>query len=312
MIANDTHVVLGASGGAGHAIASALHDAGYPTRAVNRSGAPDLDPEIEQRTADITDLDSVRRAVEGASVVYMAAQPAYDRWSSEFVPMLETVIRATADEDAKLVMVDNLYAYGPGHDAMTERSEHRATDAKGTVRIEMIEMLLAAHERGDLRVAIGQASDYFGPRSDNSAITVLAIQPAAGRGALRWMGSLDTDHSVAYLPDIARAYVTLGTSEAADGRAWILPHGTPVTGREFLDEVKAALGEDRKTGVVGRGMLRIAAPFHRMSRESLGVLYQWTDPWIADDSEFQATFGPVPVTPIDTAVKSSVDWYRNR
>ena len=312
MSTSSTHVVLGASGGAGHAIASALNDAGLPTRAVNRSGTIDLDPAIERHASDITNEASVRRAVEGASVVYMAAQPAYDRWSTEFVPMLETVVSATADVGAKLVMVDNLYVYGPGHEVMTEASDHRATDSKGRVRIEMLTMLLAAHARGDLRVAIGQASDYFGPRSDNSAITVLAVAPTSGSGALRWMGSLDVPHSVAYLPDIARAYVTLGTSEAADGRAWILPHGDPVTGRAFLDHVTDALGEDRKTSVVGRGMLRIAAPFHRMSRESLGVLYQWTNPWIVDDSEFQATFGPVRVTPIDTAVKSSVDWYRNR
>ena len=53
-------------------------------------------------------------------------------------------------------------------------------------------------------------------------------------------------------------------------------------------------------------MLRLAAPFHRISRESLGVLYQWTEPWIADSSAFEAAFGPFPTTPLDEAVATTV------
>lgn len=308
--APDLHVVLGASGGAGNAIARALCDAGRSTRAVNRSGVADLTEGIEVLSADITDPDGAAAAVTGASVVYMAAQPAYHRWPQEFPGMLEGVIRACSAASAKLVMVDNLYAYGPGHDRLTEETAHRATDAKGRTRIAMHERLMEAHDAGDVRVAIGQASDYYGARSDNSGVTALAIAPTAGTGTLRWMGSLDVPHSVAYLPDIAKAYVTLGTHDAADGRAWILPHGKPVTGREFLAAVNATLDEPRKTAVVSRSMLRIAAPFHRISRESLGVLYQWTEPWIADDAAFQSTFGPFAATPLGIAVQDSVAAYR--
>ena len=309
--APELHVVLGASGGAGNAIARALHDAGIATRAVNRSGDADLPGGIERVAADIGDPRSLDDAIAGASVVYMAAQPPYHRWPQEFPTMLEDVIRACSAAEAKLVMVDNLYAYGPGHDRLTEASPYGATDAKGRTRAAMLDRLLAAHRAGELRVAIGQASDYFGPRSDNSGITALAIAPVAGTGTLRWMGSLDAPHSIGFLPDIARAYVTLGTRDEADGRIWILPHGEAVTGREFLDAVNATPDEPRKTAVVSTTMLRLAAPFHRISRESLGIVYQWTGPWVADDSAFQATFGPFTATPFDIAVKEAVAAYRS-
>ncbi len=305
----DLHTVLGASGGAGNAIARALLDAGIPTRAVSRSAAP-LPEGIAVVEADITDPGELTNAIEGSSVVYMAAQPAYHRWPEEFPDMLEGVIAACASIDAKLVMVDNLYAYGPGHERLTPSTPHTASDTKGVLRRQMQERLMSTHAAGTLRVAIGQASDYYGPRSDNSSVTALAVAPVGGSGSLRWVGSLDMPHSVAYLPDIARAYVVLGTSDAANGAAWVLPHGEPVTGRQFIDLVNANLEEPRKAGRVSKLMLRVASPFHAISKETLGVAYQWTDPWIADDSAFQATFGPFTTTPLEVAVAASVDAYR--
>ena len=304
------HVVLGSTGGAGNAIARALHDAGLPVRAVNRSGRAHLPDGVELVAADVTTPEGARSAVTGAATVYMAAQPAYHRWPQEFPPMLRRVLDAASAAGAKLVMVDNLYGYGPGSSPMGADTPERAGDSKGAVRREMTRMLLDAHRSGAVRVAIGRASDYFGPRADNSAITALAVEPAVEGKAIRWTGSLDQPHSAAYLPDVARAFVTLGTSEAADGRAWILPHAPAVTGQEFLDLVNRSLDTPVKTGVITRSMLRLASPFHRISKESLGILYQWTEPFVADDSAFQQAFGLFDVTPLDQAVRETVDWYR--
>jgi nucleoside-diphosphate-sugar epimerase len=303
------HVVLGASGGAGNAIAGALHDAGHRVRAVNRTGTADVHTDVERVAADITTAAGSRRALQDADVVYMAAQPPYHRWPQEFPPMLARVIEAMPG-GAKLVMVDNLYAYGPGSSPMSAGTPERATDTKGRVRRGMTQTLLEAHRSGRIRVAIGRASDYFGPHADVSAITALAIEPVATGGTLRWTATLDAPHSVAYLPDIARAYVKLGTSELADGQVWVLPHAPAVTGRQFLDLVNGALPSPQKTGVISASMLRVAAPFHRISRETLGILYQWSQPFVVDDAQFRHTFGPFAVTPLDAAVRATVAAYR--
>ena len=145
--------------------------------------------------------------------------------------LFEEGVQAARAAGVALIVVENLYGYGPGVGTISEATPERATDSKGTVRRAMTRSLLDAHQSGRLRVAIGRASDYFGPRADNSGITALAVEPVAGGKTIRWTGNLDVPHSVAYLPDIARAYVQLGTSDAADGEVWILPHGEPVTGR---------------------------------------------------------------------------------
>ena len=303
-----THVVLGASGAAGSAILTALVAAGLDARGVNRSGPGAAAPAgVDWRTADVTSPEDLSAALDGAEVAYMAAQPPYHRWPQEFPAMMDRVVGAAqASGVRRLVMVDNLYAYGPGSSPMTEQSPQAATDRKGATRAAMADALLAAHASGRIEVVIGRASDYFGPNAENSGITAVAIEPVAGRGKLRWMGSLDAPHSCAYLPDIARAFVALGTVEDSAGRIWHLPHAPAVTGGQFLALVNDALPEPRATAVVSTGMLRLAAPFHRISRESLPLAYQWTAPFVVDDSAFRARFPAFVSTSMAEAVARTV------
>jgi nucleoside-diphosphate-sugar epimerase len=302
---NEHHVVIGATGGAGSAIAFALTAAGLPVVTVGRRGNVD-------RRVDIEAPDGARAAVQGAAVVYMAAQPPYTEWPERFPAMLTRVIDATAQVGAKLVMVDNLYGYGPVDGPLREDTPEQAIDAKGRTRRAMTAQLMEADRAGRLPVTIGRAADFFGPNADNSAITSLAIAPAAIGKKARWIGRLDMPHSAAYLPDIARAYVTLGTDATADGRIWHLPHAPAVTGRRFLELVNGALAEPVGAGVLSKSMLRMVAPFNGMSRETLALFHQWASPFVVDDGVFRATFGPVFETPLDEAVRATVGWYRSR
>ncbi|MEA3275709.1 MAG: NAD-dependent epimerase/dehydratase family protein [Pseudomonadota bacterium] len=309
---NELHVVLGASGGAGNAIVHALADRGHSVRAVNRGGNAVVPSGVEQVAADIADPAGAVTAVAGASVVYMAAQPAYHRWVEEFPAMLTNVVDAVAGANARLIMVDNLYMYARPTTLITEHSAEESNTRKGRVRTQMTQMLRNAHSSGKVRVTIGRASDYFGPNGDNTAITALAIGPGVAGKGIKWMGSLDKRHSVGYLPDIGRAYAILGESDSADGETWILPHGLAPTGGEFLAAVNRALPSPAKTGTITQMMLRVAAPFNKPSKESVELIYQWTDDFVADDSKFQQEFGPFETTPLDEAVKTTVDWYRRQ
>jgi nucleoside-diphosphate-sugar epimerase len=299
------HAVLGATGGAGRSIAEALISQGHRVRSVNRTGTP-LQGAEASIAADIETSEGAMAAVAGSDVVYLAAQPPYEKWVGRFPAMLRTVLDAVEQHGAKLVMVDNLYMYGPGSSPMTEGTPMRANDKKGKVRIEMVEILDAAIARG-VRVTSGRASDYFGPDSGNSAVTALAIEPALDGKAPKWMGRTDVAHSLAYLPDVARAYVTLGTDERADGHHWVLPHVATVTGAEFLGFVTDTADLPASKARISKPMLMMAAPFHAISRESLGIYYQWDQPFVADSSRFDSTFGPFERTPITDAVAVTIE-----
>ncbi len=59
-------------------------------------------------------------------------------------------------------------------------------------------------------------------------------------------------------------------------------------------------------------MLRAGGLVSPMLRELAQVSYQWTGPWVSDHELFDATFGPLPVTPMSEAVAATVSWCQRR
>jgi nucleoside-diphosphate-sugar epimerase len=176
----------------------------------------------------------------------------------------------------------------------------------------MAERLLAGHRSGTLQVAIGRSSDYYGPGGANSVVGDILFGAAATGRRARWLGRLDVPHSLNYLPDVARALRILGARPEALGEVWHLPAAAPLTGREFVELIAAALGGPVKVTATSRLALRIAGVFDPRARESAEMLYQWERPFVLDASKFQRAFGPLEPTPHQQAVATTVAWFRDR
>src|SRR5215207_540667 len=157
------HVVVGASGGTGGALVRELDRRGHRVRAVNRRGDAPAPAGVERLAADVATVDGAKAAAEGAAVVYHCAQPPYTDWPAAFPPLTEAIAEGAAAAGAKLVLADNLYLYGPHDGPLTEDLPAAATGPKGRTRARMAEGLLDRHRQGRLRVAIGRASNYYGP-----------------------------------------------------------------------------------------------------------------------------------------------------
>lgn len=307
---SDLHVVLGAGGAVGSFVVRELVSQGHRVRAVNRSGRVPALPGVEVHKGDVTTPAGAKAACDGAHVVYHCAAPAYDRWVQEFPHLTDTVCQGAAAAGAKLVLADNLYMYGPVDSAMTEDMPYAARNPKGRVRAEMARALLEAHHSGSLRVAIGRASDYYGPGGVNTTVGTRVFAAALDGKVARWMGPLDQPHSLNYLPDIAKGLVILGNDGRADGQAWHLPAAPPVTGKQFLDLVFAELGRPGKTAALGRPMQRILGLVNPTVRALGETWYQRDRPFVADTTKFTRTFGPFVATPHTDAIAATLDWCR--
>jgi nucleoside-diphosphate-sugar epimerase len=306
------HVVLGAAGGTGSAVVRELAARGLRVRAVTRGGAADAPEGVEQVAADVGTTEGARRACEGAAVVYHCAQPGYTQWPELFPPMTQSIIDGAAAASAKLVFADNLYAYGPPDGPMTEETPQRARGKKGRTRIAMAAAVLGAHADGRLRCTISRSSDYYGPRGTTSNVGENIMKPVVRGKRARWLGSLDQPHTLNYLEDMARALVTLGERDVADGQVWHLPAADPLTGRQFLALLFEAAGHPAKIGVASRPVIRIAGVFNPLLRELNETLYQFERPFVSDSSKFEGAFGPFEPTPHPEAVRRTVDWFRRR
>jgi nucleoside-diphosphate-sugar epimerase len=311
---SDLHVVLGASGGVGRALVAELAGRGHRVRAVHRNaGRDDLPPGVEALAADVATPDGSRAACAGAAVVHHCAQPAYHRWAQEFPTMNEAVIAGASAAGAKLVFADNLYMYTPpAAGPLTEDAPQRPTSRKGAVRKALADRLLEVHRAGAVRVAIGRASDYYGPGATTSAAGETVFGAVLAGKTVRWPGRVDVPRTLHHVNDIARGLATLASDDRADGRAWILPAAPALTAREFVERVGAAAGRPVRITGTPRATLQLIGMLNRSAGELPDIWYQFDRPWLADDGQFQATFGPLPPTPYQRGIPETLEWYRGR
>jgi NAD dependent epimerase/dehydratase family len=300
------HVVIGAGGGTGSAVVRELAGRDLRVRAVTRSGKGDVPEGVEQVAADVGTPGGARQACEGAAVVYHCAQPPYTKWAELFRPMTDAILAGAAAVGAKLVFADNLYVYGPPDGPMTEDTPQRAQGKKGRVRIEMANALLRAHADGRLRVTIGRASDYYGPRGTTSTVGENIMKPLLRDKRVRLLGSLELPRGHGPLArDVGRARRGRRSGLAPAGRGTAPGPAVPraaVRGGRARPEDRGRL----ETGDQDRG------PVQPAPRELNETLYQFERPFVSDASKFQAAFGPFEPTPHRAAVSRTVDWFRRR
>jgi len=307
-MSNDLHVVFG-TGAIGLATIEILAARGTPVRAVSRSARADVPAGVEVMTGDASDSAFATKAAVGAAVVYQCLNPPYTEWPEMFPPLQAAVLEGSAAAGAKHVAMDNLYAYGPtGGVPLTEDLPYAATGSKGSTRARMAQDLLDAHQAGKVRVAIGQASDYFGPRGLLSALGERVFYPAIEGKKAQVMGNPDQPHSYSYIPDIAKGLVTLADHDEADGAAWHLPNAPAITTRQFVDKIYAAAGNEPQIQVMSRIMVNVVGLFNGQVRELKEMLYEFEEPYVVDSSRFESTFG-VHATPLDEAIPATVEWF---
>ena len=113
--------------------------------------------------------------------------------------------------------------YGrPAGRPLTETRDYAAHTKKGKLRGQMARELLAAHKAGRVQVAIGRASDYFGPRGGAQSNLGDRVFPAViANSTARVLGDPDQPHTYTYIPDIGEGLAVLGEHPDAPGRSGI-------------------------------------------------------------------------------------------
>lgn len=289
------HTILGAGGVIGKELAGELISRGERVRLVSRRARPQAG--VESMTADLTHAHGTYEAVAGARVAYLVAGLPYRTsvWRQQWPRMMRNVLEACKRAGARLVFLDNVYAYGRVAGTMTEATPFNPCSRKGEVRALIASDLLAEIKAGSLTALIARAPDFYGPDCPTSLANLFVFDRlAAGKKAL-WPGRDDVPHSQIYTPDAGRALALLGAGDEGWGQTWHLPTAAPApTGREFMAAVASALGVPARHATLGRMMMRLGGLFNGDARESVEMLYQYERPYVFDSTKFNSAFGFTP------------------
>lgn len=304
------HVIFGA-GQIGAGLARTLRDRGLRVRVIRRSDRPVGDG-IEVRAGDARDADFATRAAAGAAVVYHCTNPSKytgKAWERELPPMGEAIIAAAGAAGARLVVLDNLYAYGPHTEPLTEETEMNPVGRKGAVRKAWHQRLRRAWRDEGLRVVIGRAGDFFGPGADGALVDETAVRGLTRGKRPLVVGDPDSPHAFSYIPDVVDALAALGSAgDDVDGQIFHLPVHE-IAPAELYRRIGEALGVDVRPRRMGKAMFRLLSPFASIAREMLETLYQWDRPFAVDDSKFRARFPEIGAD-VDDAVAGTAELAR--
>jgi nucleoside-diphosphate-sugar epimerase len=293
-------VVIG-FGAAGRATVRRLLARGEAVRVAQRKRPPDLPAQADFIACDVLKAHDVREAVVGAGQVVLAVGFPYDAriWRTHWPATITNVIDACAAEKVRVVFVDNLYQLGPQRKPRTEDMPLTTRGAKPAILTKVTRIWMAAAKTGKVKIAALRCTDFYGPGVPVSHLGASAFGQLARGKRAQMLAPLDTPHDFAYVPDIARAVLTLlDAPDDAFGQVWNMPCAPTRTPREILTIGAKALGVKLKITALPPWSLPILGLFSRFLKEVADVDFTMDRPYIVDPRKFTSRFG-FDVTPFE-------------
>lgn len=308
-IRNDkTVLVLGATGGIGGAIATALIRHGWAVRGLAR----DLDKARKANAAitwlkgDAMNEGEVVHAASGvAMIVHGVNPPDYANWDKLVLPMIDNTIAAARAAGARVVLPGTIYNYDPAHTPVIHAGARQEPKSrKGKIRVALERRL--ADAAPDVPALILRAGDFFGPGTRSSWFSQAMVTPGKPVTAITNVAR-GGGHSWAYMPDLAEAFARL-----MDAAGRLAPFEV-VQFEGFYDETGRGMIEALQ-GVVGPVPVRrfpwwamqLAAPFGGFPREAADIAPYWRHAVRMDKTRLVELIGAEPHTPIERAVEASL------
>jgi nucleoside-diphosphate-sugar epimerase len=313
MTSERTALIIGATGGIGSEVATALIRRSWRVRALTRRSADIAEPAsgrpgIEWIRGDAMVAADVAAAAQGSQLIFHGANPPrYENWAGLAVPMLESSIAAAKASAARIVFPGTIYNFGPdAFPLLSERSRQRPVTRKGQIRVDMERRLEAAARTG-VHTLIVRAGDYFGPHAGNSWFSQGLIRSGRPVTSIAYPGPHSVGHSWAYLPDVAETIALLIERDLAAFEVFHFQGHWLEHGIQIAEAIRRVVGNPRlPIRSFPWWAVYAASPFVAMFREMIEMRYLWREPLRLDNAKLKALLGSEPHTPTDQAIATTL------
>ncbi|KPL58847.1 NAD(P)H-binding protein [Rossellomorea vietnamensis] len=301
-------MVIGASGGMGYALVEELINRGIEVVAFARGkekliqlfGSKKL---VTIRTGDAENQDHLIKSAIGCEIIFHAMNLPYEEWSGKLSMITKNIIIAAERNNAKLAVVDNIYAYGKsGGVKLAEDFDKHPHTKKGKLRLDMDNLLKAS----SVRTLVCHFPDFYGPNAKNTYIHFTLNQLMKKKKA-GYVGEKDISREFIYTKDGAKVMVDLACIDEAYNQNWNIPGATLTNGIEFEQLIKSVLGEEKGLYYISKPMFSLFALFAgRGMREALEMQYINSEPTILSGEKLEAFMGKIEATPFEQGIKDTI------
>jgi nucleoside-diphosphate-sugar epimerase len=248
------NVITGATGMLGSHIAEQLVARGEKVRALVRSGSDTAFLKglgAELAYGDMNDPDSLRRAVDGADVVYHCAARVgewgpWRQFQEQIIDVAGRVFDACREAGVGRVLhVSSITVYGHPRERAELFTEDEPLGQNLWLWDYYCRAKIAAEELcrrypGDWTIV--RPSWIYGPRDRNS---LPRFFKALGAGRVAIIGRGDNFLNIVYVGDVAEGAILAANHPGASGRAYNLSSQGEITQRQFMDLFTGATGLPR-------------------------------------------------------------------
>jgi nucleoside-diphosphate-sugar epimerase len=303
-------LVVGASGGMGVALTRELSKRNITVVAFARNKEKlkrihGQQPLVQIISGDACSMEDLSEAAKGVDVIFHAANVPYPEWSNQLPLIMTNVLETAERSQAKLVIIDNIYAYGknPGHPVAESHPKQPCTK-KGMIRLQLEQKVKQAQQKG-LPALITHFPDFYGPLAENTSLHVL-LAPLAKNKKGVYLGELHIPREYVYLPDAAKAVVQLALTPDAYGESWNIPGPGVITGFEILQIAEQVLNRKAKVQIVGPLKLFLAGLFQPTIKEVREMYYLYAEPVFLDGTKYETRIGSIPKTPYVQGIEETL------
>ncbi|MFB6456715.1 NAD-dependent epimerase/dehydratase family protein [Chitinophaga sp. Hz27] len=248
--------------------------------------------------ANLLDAAQTDNAVQGSEIAYLTVGLPMDTklWEQQFPVMMKHVITACQKYQVKLVFFDNTYMYPQDNRIQTEDIPFEPVGRKGRVRAQIANMLLHQIAAGNVNGVICRAPEFYGPGKTQSITNTLIFDKIRTHKTLRVMLRDDTNRSLIWTPDAARATALIGNTPAAFNQTWHLPCTQPITYKSLIKLAEEIYGRPLPYSIIPKWLVNTGAVFSKQLKELQELLPRYTTDNYFDSTKFQLRFPDFHIT----------------
>jgi nucleoside-diphosphate-sugar epimerase len=298
--------ILGINGHIGHHLGETFAAAGWEVTGFGRSKSRSI-PGVRFFQGDAESVEDMRRAIGDSDVVVNALNLPYHLWDKGRMEALHArVVEAMGKSGKTMLFPGNIYNYAANEPVLTPGLNQNPATPRGAIRVRSEELLEAAARRGDIRVVILRAGDFFGPDCSADWFDQVMLREAV-KGRVATLGAKGVGHAWAYLPDLARAFEVLARQRAQFG-AFEAFHfeGYFVTPEEMTAAIQQAAPIPLKASRFPWLILSILGITNPVMREVAKMGYLWQRPMMLRDARLDGLLGENFDTPFAEAVAATL------
>lgn len=310
------NTILGAGGATANALTKELlfNNPAENIRLVSRRPLKTTGANVTWKKADLLNYNEVLAAVKGSTLIYMCAGLVYDKkiWQQQWPVVMQNLINASKETQARLIFFDNVYMYGLVKGPMLETTPYNPVSIKGEVRARIATQLMDEVKAGNVQATIARAADFYGTDSMNSFLDMMVLDKYAKKQSAQWVGDPKVLHNFTYIPDTGKALYLLGKNADSGNQIWHLPTAAPISGKDFITLTADIYGVKPAYSSVNKLMLQMVGLFKKVVAGTVEMYYQFDHDYNLDSSKFENAFNVKPTSYKEGVKYMSETLYRTR